>query len=105
MNYLKIKSPQRKNGYDYIPVEESKHCCIFEQIITPESSQYEVFIKKVSRERIMDGRVLPAREVLPSDEDFGKIAFSVGTIARAQKKMVELEIMCFEGKRKSPVIG
>ena len=64
---LKIKN----NGTVSEQVKRSKNCAIYKT----GRMDYEVFRIKVSEEGEAFGKIYPKREVYPSNEDFGKIAW------------------------------
>jgi len=50
-----------------------------------------VFRLKVRQEWSIGGKIIPATERFPKDEDFGKWAWNFYTLERAMKKYEELE--------------
>lgn len=51
---------------------------------------FEVFRVKICKPYMMNGVQFPSKEMYPSDEDFGKTAWSHSTLEAAEKKYEEL---------------
>ena len=91
MNPLPAPSTLRKNGFTYTQVCRGERSCVYEQLVTPEVKYYEVFIIKTRAEEKQFGKVYPAREVFPSNEDFGATAWSCRTLEKAMRRFNEIE--------------
>lgn len=98
----KIETEIGKNGFKYRMVHESECFYIFEQLIPELENQvigYEVFEKKIAKERETEWAVMPERELFPSNEAFGVWAWSMGVrdsdehraFARAMERGKEIE--------------
>jgi len=81
----------RKNGFLYTLVQRGRRSCIYRQDVSPGISNYEVFQLKIRPLWKIKGKVIPAREVFPSDGDFGIWAWSHRSREKAMQKYVELE--------------
>ena len=75
----------RKNGFTYTKVLRDGRKCIYEQMYCEGLHYFEVFTVQQSRERVLNGKTLLAKEVFPCNEDFGKTAWSCRTLADAMK--------------------
>jgi hypothetical protein len=89
---------EKKNGFSYYLVKREGNKCIYAQKVGGIVFAYEVFYVKTLKERIIKFKLsdkkhkevlLEEREVLPSNEDFGKIAWTFEFLHDAKK--------CFEG--------
>ena len=81
----------RKNEYSYSLICRGCRSCLYAQHITPEIDCYEVFLIKVQKAKILFGNVIPEKEVFPSNEDFGKTAWSYSDYNTALNKYNNLE--------------
>jgi Iap family predicted aminopeptidase len=81
----------RKNSYNYSLVLRGLRSFIFRQDVTPNKHYYEVFRKRVRSANCINGKIIPAREVFPGNEDFGKWAWSCFTYEQALKRFKEIE--------------
>lgn len=81
-----------KNGYHYEQVVREGNVAIFRQRLRPGEGElaFEVIVIKVVPESTMFGKVIPAREVGPSNEDFGKLGWTYPELSRAKAKMAEV---------------
>ena len=100
---IELAAEVRKNGFDYVLLTRTRNVAIYEQKIVDDNgisypSRYEVFIIKVQREREFDGRLFPRKEKFPSNEDFGKLAWSITNYDRAYARYLEL-VETFEIKK------
>ena len=77
----------RKNGFNYKVVFREGRKCIYEQTVLPDLLYYEAFIVQISPKTILNGIVLPEREVFPGNEDFGNTAWSCRTFADAMERL------------------
>lgn len=105
MNNLQLPKTYGKPGYAYNLVKESAKGAVYEQIYK-ESGQlhgWEVFKKRIAKAGIVFGRPQPDRYQLPSNEDFGQVAWSVSVLSgfeQAEKVLQEIE----QGIRPMPKI-
>jgi hypothetical protein len=65
-----------KNSFHYIKFKENEHGFIFKQFLNNKLEAFEVFRRKNRKERVINGRTLPAKIQFPHDEAFGKWAWS-----------------------------
>jgi hypothetical protein len=79
------------HGYIYIQVCRGSSSCVYRQTYGKETQGFEVFIIRKQKEVILNGKVYPARERWPKDDDFGKTAWTYRTLERAMTKYNELE--------------
>ena len=71
----------RKNGFIYCLRLEGKVTLLYESIASVDDrwgtcAGFEVYIKRVRPERTIGSLILPAEVRMPSNEDFGKYAWS-----------------------------
>lgn len=81
----------RKNGFNYTQVLRGKRSCIYMQRYSEKTKQYEVFLIKERQARELWGKILPASEIFPNNEAFGRWAWAYNTFDRAKEKFDELE--------------
>ena len=81
----------RKNGFAYTQLLRGRKSAIYRQEVTPEVSYFEVFLIRSKPERSILGKIIPAKEVFPADEDFGSTAWSCRTYENALKRFNDLE--------------
>lgn len=81
-----------KNGFHYEQILRDGNWAIFKQRLRPGVGElaYEVIRIKVAPEWIVGGKVIPAHEVGPSNEEFGKFGWSYPTLERAKVKFYEM---------------
>jgi hypothetical protein len=89
----KLEKVIRKNRFVYTLVKRAGKLAIYSQADKDGTvTAYEVFkIKKSYAGIAPNGTVLPEREKFPSNEDFGRSAWSVPTLALAQGILAKLE--------------
>lgn len=83
----------RKNGFDYRLIKKGDKAYIYEQwddefefVVA-----YEVFKIKIEKEKLVFGDLMPEREVFPGNEDFGKWAWTYGTLEKAEERYEHIE--------------
>lgn len=85
----------RKNGFQYSLVLRGERSCIFQQEVAPNLTCYEVFLIRIRQERIIridfQEKLISAREVFPSNEDFGQSAWAYRDYNKAFERYLELE--------------
>ena len=81
----------RKNGINYTLIQKGMRTAIYKQTDTKEPECYEVFVLRFAPEKNINGKILPERERFPSNEDFGKFAWTYRTLTEAIKRFSELE--------------
>ena len=85
----------RKNRFEYTLVRRGQRSCIFCQEVTPAVTYFEVFLIRVRPARIIRikrlEKQIPATEVFPANEDFGKTAWTLRDLKSAYQKFNELE--------------
>ena len=81
-----------KNTFTYELVMRDGQCAIYKQRLRTGVGclAYEVFRIEVKPEGEMFGKIIPMREVAPSNEAFGFTAWSFQTLDRAKTKLKEL---------------
>ena len=84
---IRLGDQVRKNGFNYKVVFREGRKCIYEQTVLPNLLYYEAFIVQISPKTILNGIVLPEREVFPGNEDFGNTAWSCRTFADAMERL------------------
>jgi len=97
----KIDAEIGKNGFKYKQVHEGENFYIYEQRIPENGNKiiaYEVFEKKIAKERETEWANMPEREIFPSNEAFGVWAWSMAVkgdnaekgLARAMERGLEI---------------
>jgi hypothetical protein len=81
----------RKNGFNYTQVLRKGKKAIYEQTITSEIKQYEVFKIRTRPDKIFKGNLICGGEVFPGNEDFGKSAWSCRTYDKALERFNNIE--------------
>ncbi len=91
MNILPLEL--KKNGYFYKQIARTDKKAIYEQRTEQGTLiSYEIFKIKVYADFILGGRIVPAHEKFPSDNDFGVLAYTVGrNLDYAMKRYDELQ--------------
>lgn len=79
-----------KNTYLFQLVERDCDVCIYRQLDNGRTVGFEVFEVQKLRERIIQGRVLEAREATPSNEQWGQKGWTFWDLARAKDKAREI---------------
>ena len=82
----------RKNGFLYTLVLREGNKAIYEQTVTTKIKYFEVFKIRTRPERYFKGKLFPAGEVFPSNEDFGKTAWTCRTYEKAMERFNSLEV-------------
>jgi hypothetical protein len=90
-NIIPLPSTLMKNSFRYDLVYEGKRSFLYRQTVTEKTPAYEVFLKIIRPEKIIKGKVLPPKVKFPSDEDFGKTAWSYTNYDAAVDRFKELE--------------
>lgn len=96
-HFFKIKMKQlaeklTKNGFVYELVKRNDYKAIYSQ--TTQDGQllgYEVFRIRKNKQWEMHGKVFPAAETFPTDNDFGITAWSCRTLERAKERYAEIK--------------
>jgi len=73
----------QKNGFEYTLVERDINRAIYKQHVGENCYYFEVFIIKTRKAGTFKGKPIPEREVFPSDECFGKSAWSCQSYEKA----------------------
>jgi hypothetical protein len=81
----------RKNGFNYTQVCRGERSCIYAQRVRQKQIAHEVFIVQTRSERYILGKIILAKEKFPSNEDFGKTAWTTWTLEQAKMKFNGLE--------------
>lgn len=90
-NPIRVPEILNYHGYTYIQVCRGSRSCVYRQTYGKKTQGFEVFIIRKQKEVILNGKVYPARERFPKDEDFGKTAWTFRTLEQAMTKSNELE--------------
>ena len=85
----------RCNGYTYTLHMRGKRACIYAQHVAPGKRRWEVFLIKTRPAEDIIGKSYPEREVFPSNESFGKTAWTFIKLENAEKAFVSLEAKAF----------
>ena len=80
----------RKNGFCYTQIQREGVVCLYSQEVGPNLQYFEVFLVKVKQSTIFKGKHIPEREIFPSDEAFGRTAWSCRTLEEATSKFNEM---------------
>jgi hypothetical protein len=90
----------RKNGYIYNLEKRGEKAMIYKQTCAEEGYVvgYEVFKRKIDKPKIVFGIELGEREIFPGNEDFGKWAWAVRTLERAEERFQNIEMGLDEQK-------
>lgn len=91
--YTPLPLQLRKNGYDYKQVKRNEHAAIYEQSDDGIFIAYEVFAIETQEASERNGIKYEAKELFPHNERFGKKAWSVKTIERAEQLFDSLSII------------
>lgn len=91
MEIKELSDNIRKNGFDYTCISRGIKSFVFSQAYTPNLAYYEVFKRRVSKECIFHGKVIPERIAFPGNEDFGDWAWTFKSKEKAMQKFRELE--------------
>jgi acetoacetate decarboxylase len=86
----KLEQHQRKNGFDYELVERNDKAAIYKQVENyGENNEYivayEVFLIKIRKDKSIVGNFIEGGEIFPSNEDFGKNAWTYSTFLETLK--------------------
>ena len=91
-----LQHTYRKNGYTYVLVERNEHAAIYAQMDGDRVVSYEVgWVKTQAESTIPNGNTIEGGECFWSNEDFGKMAWTITDRARAM--VLYADITC-EGK-------
>ncbi len=89
-----LNSTIHRSIFQYELIKRNKSFAIYAQYLEDEIIAYEVFRIKTQKAQVFTrgGKliVLAEKELFPSNEDFGYIAFTCGTLARAEKRFEEM---------------
>ena len=88
----------RKNGFQYNLIAAGNKTFLYEQVYTKTLSYYEVFKKVIAKETTIAGNFIPEHIAFPSNEDFGKTAWTYRDENKALAKFTELEAVKTESK-------
>ena len=90
---MKLETTIRKNGFVYNQIARTETAAIYEQKQDGEIISYEVFKIQTTKKdyTFPNGTIVKAgTERFPSNEDFGKTAWSIRNFKRAEKRFLEL---------------
>lgn len=89
-----LQHTYRKNGYTYVLVERNEHAAIYAQMDGDRVVSYEVGWVKTQKEGMIGDNVIEGGECFWSNEDFGKMAWTITDRARAMMLYADIT---FEG--------
>lgn len=89
-----------KNGYNFALVKRVEDVAIYKQTSqeTGRTLAFEVFEIQKNKTKNFGGKIIDPWESIPSNEDWGRLAFTVWSIPKAEEKMQYL--LDQMGKRK-----
>lgn len=92
---LKLPDQVRKNKFLYKKVKRVDNVAMFDQYMIERSRSIkvgtEVFVVRIQKKiKMPNGKIIPEKEKFPSNEDFGKYAWSIPDRKKAEKKFNEL---------------
>ena len=90
---MKLQTTIRKNGFVYNQIARTETTAIYEQTQEGEIISYEVFKIQTTKKdyTFPNGTLIKSgTERFPSNEDFGKTAWSIRNLDRAKKRFSEL---------------
>lgn len=94
-----------KNGYDYVVFDRDDDTAIAEQweveIGEPHIVAYEVFEIEKRSEWTAFGKTYPAKEGVPSSEQWGNLGFTCSNLENAQKRREFLRKQILERKKRN----
>jgi hypothetical protein len=80
----------QKNGFEYTLVQRTSKRGIYTQHVSQDCYYFEVFIIKTRKAGTFKGKPIPEREIYPSDECFGKSAWTCQTYEKAVSRFNSL---------------
>jgi hypothetical protein len=90
-NPIHVPVSLRYHSYNYTQLCRGRRSCLYRMTCNEETVGFEVFIIRIQAEAIFKGKIYPAHEKWPSDNDFGKSAWSSMTLEGAIRRYNELE--------------
>ena len=90
----KLPEDFRRNNYNYVQVRRGKNGFIYAQksmYTLGKIIAWEVFVRKVSPAVEVEGNLLPDRERIPGNNDFGSWAWSFSDYDRAIRRFNYIE--------------
>jgi hypothetical protein len=91
----KLAEKINRNGYIYTQLKRGERAAIYEQIFEDLGESfcigYEVFKIRIGKSKVVFGVELPEKEKFPSDEDFGKWAWTYRDLNKAMEKYNGIE--------------
>ena len=89
-----LNSTIHKSIFQYELIQRNQHFAIYAQYLDDEIIAYEVFRIKTQKAQVFTrgGKtiILQEKELFPSNEDFGYIAFTCGNLARAEERFAQM---------------
>lgn len=80
----------RKNGLTYTQVLRNGRSAIYQVQVTQELTYYEVFWIRRRPIKELFGKIIPEREVFPSNEEFGTRAWTYPDLGQAIDKLLSI---------------
>lgn len=90
-DFLRLPEAFNKNGYNYKLIYREDDVAIYSQNINDNQIAFEVFEVRKNKQFEIDGRIIPARESVPSSEQWGNNAFTVHSLLEAAKYMERIK--------------
>ena len=92
ITYLPLDKTYAKNGYHFNLVLRDGDVAVYAQCHRPNGTPvaYEVFKVKRVKETIMFGRVIPAHEAVPSNEEWGTKGWTIMDLHEAKRRAYQL---------------
>lgn len=91
MDYEKLKEKYHKNGTDYELVKRNDLAAMYKQFLNGVQIGYEVFVVKIQPSfTFPNGTINPSKEGFPSNENFGKTAWSFNSIEKSNERYEEI---------------
>ena len=86
----KLAEKYNKNGYQFELVERTGDVAIYSQHLENRIVAYEVFEVQKYQERIIAGKIIPASEATPSNEQWGIKGYTYWNLDRAKEKACQM---------------
>jgi len=93
IRYVPLEEEYGKNSYRFSLIERNEDFAIYRQMFHDEdyeSNTFEVFRVKKNKADTVFGKKYPARESVPSNEEWGVLGFTIIGLDKAKLKMAEL---------------
>ena len=88
---IALSSKIRKNGFDYALICRGRRTCLYAHNVSPKTTGFEVILIRINKAKTINGTFIPEKERFPSNEDFGRYAWSYSDYDYALRKFNKLE--------------